>query len=189
MSGSSDDGSCSSSFPVNLRQGLEQLIKSGEGFEVGLETCEDFQQASTSQDLEQQRLCDILSQLIQKPEFLDKLQEVQHRRQSEKQLVADASMDSDFVVVGKQEVVSAMASYIAEFLYLQPESRELEPKQLQKALSKTIREVRDYKQGYVWALRQNISKGMSMTYNAVKCYEPWLVDAVQTLIQQLTSRP
>eukprot|EP01023_Acetabularia_acetabulum_P001105 TRINITY_DN1040_c0_g1_i4.p5 TRINITY_DN1040_c0_g1~~TRINITY_DN1040_c0_g1_i4.p5 ORF type:complete len:189 (-),score=20.45 TRINITY_DN1040_c0_g1_i4:2731-3297(-) len=188
MSGSSDEGSCSS-FPPNLRQGLEQLIRSGEGFEVGLETCEDFDKASTSDEIDQQRLCDVLSQLIQQPQFLDKLQEVQHRRQYEKQLHADLSLESDFVVVGKQEVVSSMASYIAEFLYLQPESRELEPKQLQKALSKTIRDVRDYKSGYVYAIRQNISRGMSMTINAARRYEPWLADAVQTLISQLTSRP
>ncbi|XP_071737657.1 uncharacterized protein [Rutidosis leptorrhynchoides] len=107
---------------------------------------------SSSQDGEADLLCSLLKSRVEGPDFLEKLESAQV---SVPQNLADNSSwdmvnenevweggdnvsDEDYVLVRQDDIVDGIACFMAAYLISLKETKDLSPKQLQDALSKTF---------------------------------------------------
>mmetsp|Transcript_13898 Transcript_13898/g.34969 ORF Transcript_13898/g.34969 Transcript_13898/m.34969 type:complete len:262 (+) Transcript_13898:112-897(+) len=84
-------------------------------------------------------------------------------------------------LVEKEEVLDAMAMFIAAYIQAHPQASKLRPQELQKALSLAFKELRKSKVVLLWQWGSTIWRIGAMSYGAFTVYtNPWLV---RTLLQ------
>jgi hypothetical protein len=81
--------------------------------------------------------------------------------------------------VEREDVVEALAFFIARFVACHPEATSLPPAKLQAALSGALRDVRRGKARRLWDWGRNVHRWGVWVYSAASLYEnPWLVKAL-----------
>ena len=85
-------------------------------------------------------------------------------------------------MVSHEDVIDALADFIARLLALHPDAAHLSPKQLQSALSDAVRVVRRSKLRRLWDLGRGVHRWGVWTYGVVNLVEspvlPWVVQAL-----------
>lgn len=116
------------------------------------ESCEDS--SSTCGDRETDELCDLLKSRVECPDFLKKLEEAQvstPQNMAEEgnswDMVSDNDLweggdtdpdQEDYVLVRQEDIVDGIACFMAAYLLSLKQTKDLNPNQLQEALSKTF---------------------------------------------------
>ncbi|XP_074279418.1 uncharacterized protein LOC141604811 isoform X2 [Silene latifolia] len=119
-----------------------------------VENCPESSSPSTCLDPLAEELCDLIKSKVGGPEFLEKLQCAQLTIQTSVpeegnswDIVADNDLwesgngeddQEDYVVVRQEDIVDGIACFMAAYLLSLKETKDLAPKQLQDALSKTF---------------------------------------------------
>jgi hypothetical protein len=84
-----------------------------------------------------------------------------------------------FVWVQKQDVLDAMAAFVAEYLATIPEAQHMQPKELQAAIAGSFKELRKGRVRRLWEWGRFVYRYAAFGYGAFSVYEnPWLVRAV-----------
>ena len=85
-------------------------------------------------------------------------------------------------MVSHEDVIDALADFIARLLASHPDAAHLSPKQLQSALSDAVRVVRRSKLRRLWDLGRGVHRWGVWTYGVVNLVEspvlPWVVQAL-----------
>lgn len=85
----------------------------------------------------------------------------------------------DYVVVNHDDVVNALANFLAAYIIALPEGKRMEPKQLQKAVKDSLREIRKGKVRKLWDWGRWIYRAAALGYGAFAAYtNPWVAEAV-----------
>ncbi|XP_071716569.1 uncharacterized protein [Rutidosis leptorrhynchoides] len=143
------------------QRALELLTTTG-CMEEDNESCDDGydsagpstgRRGSPSQDGEAYLLCSLLRSRVEGPDFLEKLESAQvsvpHNlaeensswdmvNENEVWEGGDIVSDEDYVLVRQDDIVDGIACFMAAYLISLKETKDLSPKQLQDALSKTF---------------------------------------------------
>ena len=78
----------------------------------------------------------------------------------------------------EQDVVDAVASFIAAYMLEQPESRGMSPEKLQAALALTFKELRKGRMQSLWAWGRTLYRYGAVGYGAYGLYSnPWVARA------------
>lgn len=81
-------------------------------------------------------------------------------------------------LVEKEEVLDAMAMFIAAYIQAHPQASKLTPVEIQKALSVAFKELRKSKVVLLWEWSSTIWRAGAMSYGAFSLYtQPWIVRA------------
>ena len=84
----------------------------------------------------------------------------------------------DWQLVDQQDVVDAVASFIAAYMLEQPESRGMSPEKLQAALALTFKELRKGRMQSLWAWGRTLYRYGAVGYGAYGLYSnPWVARA------------
>jgi len=98
---------------------------------------------------------------------------------------ADINFESECVVIGRTDVMDAMADFIVQCVVMHPEALSLTPLQLQTALNKTIKEMQKGRAATLWEWSKSIYKGTAWSYGVMNAYtHPWVIKAVLVGIWQ-----
>ena len=85
------------------------------------------------------------------------------------------------VMVEREDVVDAIAYFIASYVAAQPQAAKMEPKQLQAALGLAFLELRKGQLRRLWDWGKSLYRCAAVGYGALSVYtNPWLVNAVLT---------
>jgi hypothetical protein len=85
----------------------------------------------------------------------------------------------DYVVINHDDVVNALANFMAAYIIALPEGKRMEPKQLQKAVKDSLREIRKGKVRKLWDWGRWIYRAAALGYGAFAAYtNPWVAEAV-----------
>jgi hypothetical protein len=85
----------------------------------------------------------------------------------------------EYVVVEHSDVVNALASFLAAYIVALPESRSMEPKQLQKAVRQSLKDIRKGKVRRLFDWGKTLYRVAAMTSGAfAACSNPWVADAI-----------
>lgn len=88
-------------------------------------------------------------------------------------------LDGSYVIVSRDDVVDAVAHFIASYVASLPQSRDLDPKALRSALATTLGELRRGKVKKLWAWGKWLYRAAALSYGAFGAYtNPWLARAV-----------
>ncbi len=81
--------------------------------------------------------------------------------------------------VEREDVIEALAFFIARFVAAHPEATALPPAKLQRALCGALAEVRRGRARRLWDYGRGVHRWGVWAYSAVSVYEnPWLIKAV-----------
>ncbi len=84
----------------------------------------------------------------------------------------------DWQLVDQQDVVDAVASFIAAYMLEQPEARGMSPEKLQAALALTFKELRKGRMQSLWAWGRTLYRYGAVGYGAYGLYSnPWVARA------------
>jgi len=96
--------------------------------------------------------------------------------------LGDSIVDEDtgeYVVVEHSDVVNALSSFLAAYIVALPESRSMEPKQLQKAVRQSLKDIRKGKVRRLFDWGKTLYRVAAMTSGAfAACSNPWVADAI-----------
>lgn len=85
----------------------------------------------------------------------------------------------EYVHVEREDVVEALAFFIARFVAAHPEAANLDPPKLQRALCGALAELRRGRVRRLWDYGKTVHKWGVWCYGAASMYEnPWLVKAL-----------
>ncbi len=85
----------------------------------------------------------------------------------------------DYVVVEHSDVIDALASFLAAYIVALPESHSMEPKQLQKAVRQSLKDIRKGKVRRLFDWGKTLYRVTAMTSGAyAACSNPWIADAI-----------
>ena len=88
-------------------------------------------------------------------------------------------LEGSYVVVSRDDVVDAVAHFIALYVASLPQSRDLSPEALRSALATTLGELRRGKVKRLWAWGRWLYRAAALGYGAFGAYtNPWLARAV-----------
>jgi len=94
-------------------------------------------------------------------------------------LPESSEISEDWQMVEREDVLDAMAVFIAAFVAQQPQAKHLQPEQLQRALAQAFVELRKSKVRMLWEWGTTIWRLGAMSYGAFSVYtNPWVVRAV-----------
>ncbi|XP_042496210.1 uncharacterized protein LOC122075302 isoform X2 [Macadamia integrifolia] len=146
---------CQRALELLKNAGDDGVDADGEEEDAGEVTDQDL--SSRCGDTETSELCDLLKSRVESPNFLQKLENVQVSvpqnmaegsswdMVSANDLWDGANLESDietdpegYVLVGQDDIVDGIASFMAAYLLSLKETKDLTPNQLQEALSKTF---------------------------------------------------
>lgn len=75
--------------------------------------------------------------------------------------------------------MDALASFIAAYIVALPASHSMEPKQLQKAVQESIKEIRKGRIRKIWDWGRFLYRTAALSYGAFAAYtNPWVAEAV-----------
>jgi hypothetical protein len=84
-----------------------------------------------------------------------------------------------YVLVEREDVVEALAFFIARFVASHPDATALPPAKLQRALCGALADVRRSRARRLWDWSRNVHRWGVWCYGAFSCYEnPWLIKAL-----------
>lgn len=85
----------------------------------------------------------------------------------------------DYVMVEHSDVVDAVAGFIAAYIVTLPEGRAMEPKQLQRAVQQSLKEIRKGRVKKLWDWGRLLYRVAAFGYGAFAAYtNPWIAEAV-----------
>ena len=88
-------------------------------------------------------------------------------------------LDGSYVLVSRDDVVDAVAHFIASYVASLPQSRDLSPEALRSALATTLGELQRGKVKRIWAWGRWLYRAAALSYGAFGAYtNPWLARAV-----------
>ena len=88
-------------------------------------------------------------------------------------------LEGSYVLVSRDDVVDAVAHFIASYVASLPQSRDLDPKALRSALATTLGELRRGRVKRLWAWGKWLYRAAALSYGAFGAYtNPWLARAV-----------
>lgn len=97
----------------------------------------------------------------------------------EKSPSSPSLLEGSYVLVSRDDVVDAVAHFIASYVASLPQSRDLNPEALRSALSTTLCELRCGKIKKIWAWGKWLYRAAALSYGAFGAYtNPWLARAV-----------
>ena len=84
----------------------------------------------------------------------------------------------EWQLVDQQDVLDAVASFIAAYMLEQPEARGMSPEKLQAALALTFKELRKGRMQSLWAWGRTLYRYGAVSYGAYGLYSnPWVARA------------
>lgn len=93
------------------------------------------------------------------------------------------SLDSDFVLVDKDQVMDALVMHIAGLVATHPEAFNLSPAQLQRMLSKSLKELQKGRIRTLYEWGKLVYRGASWTYGLCTMWtNPWLIKMVLSFL-------
>ena len=88
-------------------------------------------------------------------------------------------LDGSYVLVSRDDVVDAVAHFIASYVASLPQARDLSPEALRTALATTLGELRRGKIKKIWSWGRWLYRAAALSYGAFGAYtNPWLARAV-----------
>lgn len=85
----------------------------------------------------------------------------------------------DYVVVERDDVVDALAAFIAAYIVSLPEARQMEPRELQAAVVGTMHELRKGRMRRLWDWGRCFYRAGVVAYSAFSMFSnPWVAKAV-----------
>lgn len=91
-----------------------------------------------------------------------------------------ASQDlDDYVMIEREDVIEALAVFVARYVVALPEAQDMEPKMLQRAVSNAFLELRMNRIRRLWSWGKYLYRCAALGYSAFSMYQhPWIVAAV-----------
>ena len=93
------------------------------------------------------------------------------------QAADDAGDDESYVFIEPEDVIASVADFVAACVAAHPNASSVSPETLQKALAKTLGELRDGRGGVrrAWDFGVGVVRGASWTYNTLASFtNPWI---------------
>lgn len=85
----------------------------------------------------------------------------------------------DYVMVEHEDVIQAMAEFLAAYLVSLPETKSMHPAQLQDAVRTSLKEIRKGKLSRAWEWGRMLYRTAALSYGAFAAYtNPWLAEAI-----------
>jgi hypothetical protein len=85
----------------------------------------------------------------------------------------------DYVVIEHSDVIDALANFLAAYIVALPESRSMDPKQLQKAVKQSLKDIRKGKVRKLFDWGKTLYRVAAMTSGAfAAATNPWIADAI-----------
>uniref|UniRef100_A0A061S5B5 Uncharacterized protein n=1 Tax=Tetraselmis sp. GSL018 TaxID=582737 RepID=A0A061S5B5_9CHLO len=92
---------------------------------------------------------------------------------------ADLGEVEGFVLVDKEEVIESIAVFVARYVVSLPEARQMEPKDVQRAVANAFAELRMGRIRRLWTWARYLYRCAALGYSALSLYQhPWIVAAV-----------
>ena len=90
-----------------------------------------------------------------------------------------AEVTGDYVLVDHEDMINAVAFFLAAYISSLPEGQSLEPKQLQRAVQQALREIRKGRVRKLWDWGRWVYRATALSYGAFAAYtNPWVAEAV-----------
>ena len=87
--------------------------------------------------------------------------------------------DDGYVMVEHEDVIQSMAEFLAAYLVSLPESRTMEPLELQRAVKLSLGELRKGKVQRIWDWGKLAYRAAALSYGAFAAYtNPWVAEAI-----------
>lgn len=85
----------------------------------------------------------------------------------------------DYVLVNHEDMINAVAVFLAAYISSLPEGKSLESKQLQRAVQQALREIRKGRVRKLWDWGRWVYRAAALSYGAFAAYtNPWVAEAV-----------
>lgn len=90
-----------------------------------------------------------------------------------------AESTGDYVLIDHDDVVNALASFIAAYLVTLPEAQSMKAQDLQKAVRQTLKELRKGKVRRLLDWGRYLYRAAALSYGAFAAYtNPWIAEGV-----------
>jgi hypothetical protein len=87
--------------------------------------------------------------------------------------------DDGYVMVEHEDVIQSMAEFLAAYLVSLPESRTMDPLELQRAVKLSLGELRKGKVQRIWDWGKLAYRAAALSYGAFAAYtNPWVAEAI-----------